>query len=592
MAPRRRCTTCGSKQWHKEPSSGLIACSEGHILQNYRNEVIEAEQAGPHTMKKRALKSGRKKRETQSKADPELYHGARGRYIYFQCAQYILRTQIAAVTKLWDLPPEFEEIVCRDVWALHLELLPNPPSAEPHDHAQENQNFENEDPSILGKAMGKNVALTPETGGRNTPSLPLLQEENSDGANGSSSSDKEDENIGEVDEEDSELAELLRENSESSSSEDGDGGGRGNVPAKGIRRNDKAKHRYESLSSTVAVLILGFWMLRIPILYRDVIMAIESYDLPYLDGMRVLPKSLVVHLTKHNIQALSPHASYHHDSSTMITADGTRFQHAPTASTLHALASRLARKMYSVYGVHTPEANAAPILWRVTQALGGSPVLYGMIKRVSHSLSLPLTIHHSLAPGLKKMKPYDPEGHRYDNVAPEVGFIAVAVIVLQMVYGLDGRLRYPSDVNDPACALAREDDYRVTLRKATFKKVEEMSEDVVDEYLGFCERALLNPLDSDDEVRHRGGSARTRDDRLRKCAATMIRESGSETGVLRPGEGCRIYNWRDVGGSAGEEYEEVVRVGARWAKVGEEYLGRVVEQLQRRLMRRGRRDVV
>ena len=33
MAPRRRCPTCGSKQWHKEPSSGLIACSEGHILQ-------------------------------------------------------------------------------------------------------------------------------------------------------------------------------------------------------------------------------------------------------------------------------------------------------------------------------------------------------------------------------------------------------------------------------------------------------------------------------------------------------------------------------------------------------------------------------
>lgn len=33
MAPRRRCPTCGSKQWHKEPSSGLIACSEGHVLQ-------------------------------------------------------------------------------------------------------------------------------------------------------------------------------------------------------------------------------------------------------------------------------------------------------------------------------------------------------------------------------------------------------------------------------------------------------------------------------------------------------------------------------------------------------------------------------
>lgn len=33
MAPRRRCPICGSKQWHKEPSSGLITCSEGHVLQ-------------------------------------------------------------------------------------------------------------------------------------------------------------------------------------------------------------------------------------------------------------------------------------------------------------------------------------------------------------------------------------------------------------------------------------------------------------------------------------------------------------------------------------------------------------------------------
>lgn len=33
MAPRQRCPVCRSKQWHKEPSSGLIACSEGHILQ-------------------------------------------------------------------------------------------------------------------------------------------------------------------------------------------------------------------------------------------------------------------------------------------------------------------------------------------------------------------------------------------------------------------------------------------------------------------------------------------------------------------------------------------------------------------------------
>ena len=32
MAPRRKCNVCGSQQWHKEPATGLVVCSEGHVL--------------------------------------------------------------------------------------------------------------------------------------------------------------------------------------------------------------------------------------------------------------------------------------------------------------------------------------------------------------------------------------------------------------------------------------------------------------------------------------------------------------------------------------------------------------------------------
>jgi RNA polymerase I-specific transcription initiation factor RRN7 len=34
----------------------------------------------------------------------------------------LLRLQIAALQRLWELPPEFEAI-CKDVWALHLTML-------------------------------------------------------------------------------------------------------------------------------------------------------------------------------------------------------------------------------------------------------------------------------------------------------------------------------------------------------------------------------------------------------------------------------------------------------------------------------------
>ena len=155
---RRKCVVCGSKQWHKEPSSGLVACSEGHILQvrcigrillsgrklmhvnqNYRNETNEADDMNTtHVLRRRRLKTGREKKKARGGADPKrecsciflirhrpvccialrtpslnisihvVYHGARGRYHYFQCQQLILRRQINELRALWDLPPEFE----------------------------------------------------------------------------------------------------------------------------------------------------------------------------------------------------------------------------------------------------------------------------------------------------------------------------------------------------------------------------------------------------------------------------------------------------------------------------------------------------
>lgn len=109
--------------------------------------------------------------------------------------------------------------------------------------------------------------------------------------------------------------------------------------------------------------------------------------------------------------------------------------------------------------MRTPEINAAPILWRVVmQGLGGNrtpcsscpplingrngvATLYRLTKRLAAVLSLPLTLHHSLAPRLQRRRMRDPETHKKDNVAPEVAFLSVAIIVLKMVYGLDGRRR-------------------------------------------------------------------------------------------------------------------------------------------------------
>ena len=68
--------------------------------------------------------------------------------------------------------------------------------------------------------------------------------------------------------------------------------------------------------------------------------------------------------------------------------------------------------------------------------------LYSYAKQLSSVLSLPLTLHYSLAPKLKRIKQIDPEHHKYDNAPVEVSLVAVVIVVLKMVYGLDGKKRY------------------------------------------------------------------------------------------------------------------------------------------------------
>lgn len=69
-------------------------------------------------------------------------------------------------------------------------------------------------------------------------------------------------------------------------------------------------------------------------------------------------------------------------------------------------------------------------------------VLYNLGKTVAHVLSLPLALHHTLAPRLAHLKEDDPESHKYDNIPPELVLLVAVIIVLKMVYGLDGQARW------------------------------------------------------------------------------------------------------------------------------------------------------
>lgn len=55
--------------------------------------------------------------------------------------------------------------------------------------------------------------------------------------------------------------------------------------------------------------------------------------------------------------------------------------------------------------------------------------------------------------------------------------------------------------------------------------------------------------------------------------------------VLRPGEEHAVWNSRDVLGTLPEEYRIVLDRGARWVGVEAEYLGGVIEQHERGVVR-------
>ncbi|EIW82117.1 hypothetical protein CONPUDRAFT_54136 [Coniophora puteana RWD-64-598 SS2] len=589
MGRRRKCPLCGSKQWRKNSVTGTVVCSEGHVLQNYINESGEAEELGPHTMRKRTLKSSRKRGQKLGNADPHciVYHGDRARFLYFQCLQLLLRRQIVTLTSLWQLPHEFE-LICRDVWSLYLDTLPRPPPAEPYHYRQD-------------QTMGAETNITNDSaqGTKTTAQQPHPHADTS-----SSSEEEIDKRVSEEEQEeagnvsDPELAALMRENSAASSSED-----EHDFPGQRVKDTSDTLRRkrsglvdpYDRPSATVAVLIVSLWMIRWPILYSDLIKLIDYYKLEYLDAVRLLPSNIRRHLTKHSKQALSPQAR----------------RRMPNTLLLHQLASRLAERMHTKFAISTPEINASPILWRAVRCgLSGTPMLYALTKRLCKVLSVSIVLHQCLETSSLHHRELEPPSRGHNRIPPEASFLAVAIIVLKLVYGLDGGLRRrfsPDDVVAccfPECGewlryLKAQGKFNSESPDTLFRskndlRIGDLDEETLDGYLDFCERilgdedpaadlAVDNFFPVPDKER---GNLNTKDVTGPAEAQFLNTEiGGPEKGDLNPGEGYTIFDSRDVLGSLPEDCETVIEVSARWAGVSGDYLSNVVCRYERRLVR-------
>jgi hypothetical protein len=86
-------------------------------------------------------------------------------------------------------------------------------------------------------------------------------------------------------------------------------------------------------------------------------------------------------------------------------------------------------------------------MWASRHSSLYAAIVYDLVKRIGRLLSLPLTLHHSIAPGLQRIRERDPKSHKYDNVPPEVAVFAVCLIIMKMAYGMDGKERFVGNAN-------------------------------------------------------------------------------------------------------------------------------------------------
>ncbi|KAF7977443.1 hypothetical protein HWV62_3609 [Athelia sp. TMB] len=392
---------------------------------------------------------------------------------------------------------------------------------------------------------------------------------------------------------DAEMQELLRENSESGSSDEDVADTTQKSTTTKERDKKHGYDRYDSPVGNIAVLMLACWTMRIPVMYEDFRKIIELHQLPYMDPVRLLPESFIAHLTKYTVRTLSP-------------------QHAPTTLVAHRLTSRLARRFYSSHGILTPEVNAAPMLWRIIRSMGGTPVLYGMAKALGRVLSLPLTLHHSLAPTLKRAKQRDPDSHKYDSVPPEVAFVATSVIILKMVYGLDGTSRVvPLDSSDPACTLPRLNELLALMRGLEISEMETLGETLrSDRHMfvvtalvrlllahgpnpDFCEKTLLRPgkeaqttLVDYFPLSKESPDLQMSVEPFPFPLPRVLKEWNEDaTPGWRPGQVYTVYNTQDILGSIPDQYAGILCRAARLVGVADDYLNGVIEKYERRLMR-------
>jgi len=316
---------------------------------------------------------------------------------------------------------------------------------------------------------------------------------------------------------------------------------------------------YDGPIHNIVLLIVGCWLLRVPIMYIDVIRAIEQHRIPYLDPFSHVTPQMAELMNKYVRMMLAP-------------------RWAPRAAVLHSHASRFAKLLHSNYAISIPEYNFAPLLWRHVSHLHAPGIVYEQSKSLAGVLDIPLMLHYDLSATLEKGRPHDPVRHEGDNEAPELSLVAIVIVVLKLHYS-DGKVKRSPllvDPGDHSKALRMETSPGRQAHDDLYSRnpshgVLDMTDAEMDHYLDFCRSALASEGNEFESIRH------------------LFCDNLDESTLLSQTEGVHIESDSDAGANT-EWSQMVLRTASRYVGWPEEMLVSSIERYERRLLRWWKRN--
>ncbi|KAK0751001.1 hypothetical protein B0T18DRAFT_340274 [Schizothecium vesticola] len=231
------CAECPARRWYLE--GGRRYCENGHQVEGYIEfDVDEADNFG-----KTGGNTVRKKKDARAAAHTHLAEN-KGRELYLECLQLLLRLQIEWVVRERGVSPELER-VCRDLWDLRVRGFVG-----------------------LKKAL---VGLRLEGGGESQSQSQTLGSSSSGLAMYSSQAETQDESAGE-----------------------GSRGRRG--PRSRVKRWRGENWALPSVVDTLALVYIGCVILRQPVRIGDIVRWAKSGRIPFLGATSHMPEEWIKRL--------------------------------------------------------------------------------------------------------------------------------------------------------------------------------------------------------------------------------------------------------------------------------------------------------